>query len=164
MRVGARLCHLLASASSHNFTWLKMDQFKGNQIRRPIRRKMKFNAHIHRDKVHEVLFMAILDFNLTVCASFHSCCRPPAGLPCRSSISGILRRRWATLHTYVRGPCSQTGSCSLSFFQIPSVLSVSRHSPFGLGTSVLSPGGLTTVRHRMISCCGGNGGVMQELG
>lgn len=135
-----------------------MEQFKGNQIWRQIRRKMEFISHIHQDEVRKVSFKEILDFNLTVCAPVHFCYRPPAGLPCRSSIFGILLRRWAILHTFVGGPSSQIESCSLSVFRIPGALSVSRHSPFDLDDYVLSPSSLTMVRQRMISCRGGNSG------
>lgn len=158
MRYGAQLCHLLTSASSHNVTWLKMKQFKGNQIRRKIRRKMEFIAHIHQDEVRKVLFRIIMDFNLIDCALVHFCCRPPDGLPCRSSISGILCRCWAIIHTLAWGTSSQIESCSLSLFQFSSALTISRHYPFGLNDFVLSPGGLTMVWQRMLSCHGGNKG------
>ena len=158
MRDNAWLCHLLASTSSHNVTWLKMNQFKGIQIRSQIRRKMEFIAHIHQDEVRKVLFRIIMNFNLTACAPVHFCCRPPDGLPCRSSISGILCRCWAILHTLAGGPSSQIESCSLSLFQFSGALTLSRHYPFDLNDSVLSSSGLTMVRKRMLIHRGGNRG------
>jgi len=119
---------------------------------------MEFIAHIHQDEFRKVLFRIIMDFNLTVCAPVHFCCRPPDGLPYRSLISRILHRRWAILHTLVVGHSSQIESCSLSLFQFSGALTVSRHYPFDLNDSVLSPGGLTMVRQRMLSRPGGSKG------